>query len=181
MKELLLSFLFPSPKPMCERRESVYWPDKARMLSHFSRSHEHFVIICLVLHFPTRGVEVGKVGLQDVSPKVGQISTPMSTTKNIKHRESTVGYEKGGHFDCECTYFVANLFNAMFFARCPKNGPELSTTTTTTTNNNNHHHCFIPDISLLNLQRFVVEVKWLFPVIPQKNRESTNQRNTEPS
>ena len=96
MKELLLSFLFPSPKLMCERRESVYWPDKARMLSHFSRSHEHFVIICLVLHFPTRDVEVGKVGLQDVSPKVGQISTPISTTKNIKHRESTVGYEKGG-------------------------------------------------------------------------------------
>ena len=164
---------------MCERRESVYWPDKARMLSHFSRSHEHFVIICLVLHFPTRGVEVGKVGLQDVSPKVGQISTPMSTTKKHKAQREHCRLWKGGHFDCECTYFVANLFNAMFFARCPRNDPELSTTTTTTTTNNNHNnHCFIPDISLLNLQRFVVEVRWLFPVIPQKNRESTKQRNT---
>ena len=50
LKKLLLSFLFPSPKLMCERRESVDWPDKDMMLSHFSRSHEHFVIICLVLH-----------------------------------------------------------------------------------------------------------------------------------
>ena len=70
----------------------------------------------------------------------------------------------------------------MFFARCPKNDPELSTTTTTNNNNNNNNnnHCFIPDISLLNLQRFVVEVRWLFPVIPPKNRESTKERNTEP-
>ena len=67
---------------MCERRESVDWPDKDRMLSHFSRSHEHFVIICLVR-------------LQDVSPKFRQVSTPMSITKNIKHRDSTVGYERG--------------------------------------------------------------------------------------
>ena len=35
-----------------------------------------------------------KVRLQDVSPKFGQISTPMSITKNIKHRESTAGYMK---------------------------------------------------------------------------------------
>ena len=69
---------------------------KNRILSHFSRSHEHFVIICLVLYFPARGVEVGKVRLQDVRPKFGQISTPMSTTKIIKHRDSTVGYEKWG-------------------------------------------------------------------------------------
>ena len=84
-----------------------------------------------------------------------------------------------GHFDCECTYFVANLFNAMFFAQCPRNDPELSTTATT--NNNNNNNCIIPDISLLNLRCFVVEVKWLFPVIPQKNKESKKQRNTEPS
>ena len=57
---------------------------KNRILSHFSLSHEHFVIICLVLHFPARGVEVGKVRLQDVRPKFGQISTPMSTTKKHK-------------------------------------------------------------------------------------------------
>ena len=85
---------------------------------------------------------------------------------------------KRGHFNCECTYFVANLFNAVFFAQCPRNDPELSTTTTTNNNNNN---CFIPDISLLNLRCFVVEVKWLFPVIPRKNKESKKQRNTEPS
>ena len=91
---------------------------------------------------------------------------------------------KGGHFDCECTYFVGNLFNAMFFAQCPRNDQELSTTTTTTNNNNNNNNnnnCFIPDICLLNLRCFVVEVKWLFLVIPQKNKESKKQRNTEPS
>ena len=83
---------------MCERRESVDWPDKDRMLSHFCRSHEHFVNNCSILHFPPRSLEVEKVRLQDVRPKFGQISTPMSITKNIKHRESTAGYMKNGAF-----------------------------------------------------------------------------------
>ena len=39
---------------------------------------------------------------------------------------------------------------------------------------------FLPGISLLTLNRFVAEVRWLFPVNRQKNRESGKQRNTEP-
>ena len=40
---------------------------------------------------------------------------------------------------------------------------------------------FLPDISLLTLNRFVAEVRWLFPVSRrQKKRESGKQRNTEP-
>ena len=39
---------------------------------------------------------------------------------------------------------------------------------------------FLPGISLLTLWRFVAEVRWLFPEIRQKKRESGKQRNTEP-
>ena len=39
---------------------------------------------------------------------------------------------------------------------------------------------FLPGISLLNLGRFVAEVRWLFPVKSQKETESGKQRNTEP-
>ena len=82
---------------MCERRGSVEWPDKKAGYCHTLPvySHEHFVIIFLVLQFPGRGVEVRKVRLRDVRPKFGQISTPMSTTKNIKQRESTVAMKNG--------------------------------------------------------------------------------------
>ena len=96
---------------------------KNRILSHFSRIHEHFVIICLVLHFPDRGVEVGKVRLQDVRPKFGQISTPMSTTKKHKAQREHCRLWKMGHFDYECIYFVANLFNATFFHPLPETWP----------------------------------------------------------
>ena len=40
---------------------------------------------------------------------------------------------------------------------------------------------FLPHINLLTLQCFVAEVKWLFSVNRQEYRESTKQRNTEPS
>ena len=39
---------------------------------------------------------------------------------------------------------------------------------------------FLPGISLLTLNRFVAEVRWLFPQSRQKKRESEKQRNTEP-
>ena len=39
---------------------------------------------------------------------------------------------------------------------------------------------FLPGISLLTLNRFVAEVRWLFPESRQKKRESGKQRNTEP-
>ena len=39
---------------------------------------------------------------------------------------------------------------------------------------------FLPGISLLTLDRFVAEVRWLLPQIRQKKRESGKQRNTEP-
>ena len=39
---------------------------------------------------------------------------------------------------------------------------------------------FLPGISLLTLNRFVAEVRWLIPVSRQKKRESGKQRNTEP-
>ena len=39
---------------------------------------------------------------------------------------------------------------------------------------------FLPGISLLTLNRFVAEVKWLFPVSRQRKRESGKQRNTGP-
>ena len=39
---------------------------------------------------------------------------------------------------------------------------------------------FLPGISLLTLNHFVVEVKWLFPVSRQRKRESGKQRNTGP-
>ena len=83
---------------------------KNRILSHFSRSHEHFVIIYLILHFPVR-------------PKFGQISTPMSTTKKHKAQREHCRLWKMGHFDYECIYFVANLFNAMFFHPLPETWP----------------------------------------------------------
>ena len=39
---------------------------------------------------------------------------------------------------------------------------------------------FLPGISLLNLSRFVAEVRWLFPESRHKKRKSEKQRNTEP-
>ena len=39
---------------------------------------------------------------------------------------------------------------------------------------------FLPGISLLNLSRFVAEVRWLFPESRHRKRESGKQRNTEP-
>ena len=39
---------------------------------------------------------------------------------------------------------------------------------------------FLPGISLLNLSRFVAEVRWLFTERRHKKRESEKQRNTEP-
>ena len=39
---------------------------------------------------------------------------------------------------------------------------------------------FLPCISLLTLNRFVAEVRRLFPVSRQKSRESGKQRNNEP-
>ena len=39
---------------------------------------------------------------------------------------------------------------------------------------------FLPGISLLTLNRFVAEVRWLFPVNRQKKRKPRKQRNTEP-
>ena len=39
---------------------------------------------------------------------------------------------------------------------------------------------FLPGISLLTLNRFVAEVKWLFPVSRKRKRESGKQRNTGP-
>ena len=73
--------------------------------------------------------------------------------------------------DCASIYiynFAANLFHAtsrVMTQKCQQKQNDY----------------FIPRISLLDLLCFVVEVRWLFPVIPQKYRESTKQRNTEPS
>ena len=39
---------------------------------------------------------------------------------------------------------------------------------------------FLPGISLVTLWHFVAEVRWLFPVSRQKEKESGKQRNTEP-
>ena len=38
----------------------------------------------------------------------------------------------------------------------------------------------LPGISLLTLRCFVAEVRWLFPVSRQKEKESGKQRNSEP-
>ena len=80
---------------------------------------------------------------------------------------------KKGALDCASIYFAANLFHAMFFHHCPRNETEMSA--------KKKKNCFTPRTGLLNLRFFVAEVRWLLPVIPQKYRESTKQRNTEPS
>ena len=122
--------------------------DKVRISLYCSPSQEHFVIIYLVLHLS----ECRSVEKSDYKTwhHIGQISTPISTKKIIRHRGSAVDYGKGGFRLCQYILpskpFSCNVFS--FTSR------EMTQKCQQKQNN-----YLIPRISLLNLLCFVVEVR----------------------
>ena len=105
------------------------------------------------------GVEAWKSLITRRETKIGQISTPISSNKIIRHRGSSLGYEKEG-FRVRQYILRSKPFSCNIFL---PTGREI-----TQKCQQKQNAFFIPRISLLNLRCFVAEVRWLFLVIPQK-------------